>query len=453
MKTKTVFYCTECGNETGKWSGQCPACGAWNTLQEAPSVASPGKGAAQKVTARRLNVPKKIAELDEEEELRFSTGVSELDRVLGGGAVRGSLVLFGGAPGIGKSTLLLQICGNLKDYSILYVTGEESQRQLKMRARRLGVEGERLYVLAETDINAVVQNVEDLRPDILIIDSVQTMYNNEIASAPGSISQVKDTTMAVMHLAKTLGTTAFVVGHVNKEGAIAGPKVLEHMVDCVLYFEGDRSTNYRILRSAKNRFGSTNEIGVFEMIENGLREVPNPSETMLSGRPVNSSGTCVTCVMQGTRPILTEVQALLTPSSLTQARRNTNGVDFNRTMLLLAVMEKIGGLHVNGCDAYINVIGGLELDEPAADLAIVLAIASSFRDRPIGDDLAAVGEIGLTGEIRSVPSIEQRLQEIARLGFKRCVIPAHLKANIKAPEGLQVLPARNVREAINAVVI
>ena len=452
MKAKTVFYCTECGNETGKWSGQCPACGAWNTLKEAPSTATTGKSAAQKAV-RRLNVPKKIAELDDEEELRFSTGVSELDRVLGGGAVHGSLVLFGGAPGIGKSTLLLQICGNLKNQKILYVTGEESQRQLKMRAGRLGVEGEGLYVLAETDINAVVQNVEDLQPDVLIIDSVQTMYNNEIASAPGSISQVKDTTMAVMHLAKTLGTTAFVVGHVNKEGAIAGPKVLEHMVDCVLYFEGDRSTNYRILRAAKNRFGSTNEIGVFEMIENGLREVPNPSETMLAGRPVNSPGTCVTCVMQGTRPILTEVQALLTPSSLTQARRNANGVDFNRTMLLLAVLEKIGGLHVNGCDAYINVIGGLELEEPAADLAIVLAVASSFRDRPIGDDLAAVGEVGLTGEIRSVPAAEQRLQEIARLGFKRCVIPAHLKSNIKIPEGLKALPARNVREAINAVVI
>ena len=452
MKSKTVFYCTECGNETGKWSGQCPACGAWNTLKEAPTGLSTGKSSAQKA-ARRINLPKKIAELDDEEELRFSTGVSELDRVLGGGAVRGSLVLFGGAPGIGKSTLLLQICGNLKGQKILYVTGEESQRQLKMRAGRLGVAGEELYVLAETDINTVVQAVEDILPDVLIIDSVQTMYNNEIASAPGSISQVKDTTMAVMHLAKTLGTTAFVVGHVNKEGAIAGPKVLEHMVDCVLYFEGDRATNYRILRSAKNRFGSTNEIGVFEMIENGLCEVPNPSETMLAGRPENSAGTCVTCVMQGTRPILTEVQALLTPSSLTQARRNTNGVDFNRTMLLLAVMEKIGGLHVNGCDAYINVIGGMELDEPAADLAIVLAVASSFRDRPIGDDLTAIGEIGLTGEIRSVPAIEQRLQEIARLGFRRCVIPAHLKKNIKAPEGLQILPARNVREAINAVVI
>jgi len=422
-------------------------------MEEAPVSAGASKSAARNTAAKRINRPRPVAELDEEQEIRFSTGLSELDRVLGGGAVKGSLVLFGGAPGIGKSTLLLQVCGNLSGERILYVTGEESQRQLKMRARRLGVVSGELYVLAETDINTVVQSVEDLQPGILIIDSVQTMFNNEIASAPGSISQVKDCTMAVMHLAKSLGITAFVVGHVNKEGAIAGPKVLEHMVDCVLYFEGDSSTNYRILRSAKNRFGSTNEIGVFEMCDTGLREVPNPSEVMLAGRPVNAPGTCVACVMQGTRPILAEVQALLSPTSLSQARRNTNGVDFNRTMLLLAVLEKIGGLHVGSCDAYINVVGGLELNEPAADLSIVLALASSFRDKPIGEDLAAVGEIGLTGELRSVPSINQRLQEIARLGFKRCIVPAHCKDDIKAPTGLKILPARNVREAINAVVI
>ena len=454
MKTKTVFYCKECGNETGKWSGRCPACGAWNSLEEAPAVNGQNKkSAAVKAASRRMNVPKPVTELDDEEEIRFSTGLEEMDRVLGGGAVRGSLVLVGGAPGIGKSTLLLQICGNIRDARILYVTGEESQRQLKMRARRLGVEGENLYVLAETDVNSVVQSVEDLRPDILIVDSVQTMFNSEIAAAPGSVSQVKDCTMAVMQLAKTMDVTAFVVGHVNKEGAIAGPKVLEHMVDCVLYFEGDRSLSYRILRSAKNRFGSTNEIGVFEMCDTGLREVPNPSEAMLSGRPVNSPGTCVSCVMQGTRPILAEIQALLSPSSLTQARRNTNGLDFNRVALLLAVIEKRGGLHVSGCDAFLNVVGGLELGEPTADLAIVLAVASSFRDRPIGEDLAAVGEVGLTGEIRSVPSINQRLQEIARLGFHRCVIPAHCRDDIKVPDGLQILPARNIREAINAVVI
>lgn len=453
MKSKTVFYCRECGNETAKWSGRCPACGAWNTLEEASAVAGKQPKGAQKLNGRQVSVPKPIAELDDDQELRFSTGMAELDRVLGGGAVKGSLVLFGGAPGIGKSTLLLQVCGNLDGAKILYVTGEESQRQLKMRANRLGVRGNDLFVLAETDIDAVTQSVDDLQPDILVIDSIQTMYSGENSSAPGSVSQVKDCTMAVMRLAKSLGITAFVVGHVNKDGAIAGPKVLEHMVDCVLYFEGDRSINYRILRSAKNRFGSTNEIGVFEMTENGLREVPNPSEVMLSGRPKNAPGTCVTCVIQGTRPILAEIQALLSPSNLAQARRNTNGVDFNRTALLLAVTEKIAGLHVSGCDAFINVVGGLELEEPAADLAIVLSIASSFRDKPIGEDLAAVGEIGLTGEIRSVPNINQRLQEIARLGFKRCVVPAHCRVELKTPEGLKILPAKNVRDAINAVVI
>ena len=453
MKTKTTYFCTECGNETAKWAGRCPVCGAWNTIQEAPAAAKPGKGAKKAGERLPANSPRLLSELDEGEELRFSTGLSELDRVLGGGAVRGSLVLFGGAPGIGKSTLLLQVCGCLKEVRILYVSGEESQRQLKMRAKRLGVEGESLYFLAETDINTVVKSVEELQPQLLVVDSVQTMFNSDIDSAPGSVSQVKDCTMTLMHLAKNTGTSVFVVGHVNKEGAIAGPKVLEHMVDCVLYIEGERSSNYRILRSAKNRFGSTNEIGVFEMEENGLREVPNPSEVMLSGRPVNAPGTCVACVMQGTRPVLAEIQALLTPTGLAQARRNTNGVDYNRTMLLLAVLEKIGGLHVSGCDAYINVVGGLELDEPSADLAIALAVASSFRDKPIGEDLCAVGEVGLTGELRSVQNINQRLQEIARLGFKRCVIPAHCKDDVKAPEGLRILPAKNIREAVNAVVI
>ena len=342
MKAKSVFFCTECGNETGKWFGRCPACGAWNTLVEAPSASSgnaAAKSAAVKIAGTRRSIPKPVSQLDDEEEIRFSTGLAEMDRVLGGGAVRGSLVLVGGAPGIGKSTLLLQICGNIPDAKILYVTGEESQRQLKMRSQRLGVSSDNLFVLAETDINAVTQSVEDLRPDILIIDSVQTMYNNDIASAPGSIGQVKDCTMAVMQLAKTMNITAFVIGHVNKEGAIAGPKVLEHMVDCVLYCEGDRSLNYRILRAAKNRFGSTNEIGVFEMCDTGLREVPNPSEVMLSGRPVNAPGTCVSCVMQGSRPILAEVQALLSPSNANQSRRTANGIDFNRLMLLLTVLE------------------------------------------------------------------------------------------------------------------
>lgn len=452
MKAKTIFYCTECGNETGKWSGRCGGCGAWNTLVEAPAE-NKSKSTAVKTAVRRMNHPRAITELQEEVELRFTTGLSELDRVLGGGAVRGSLVLVGGAPGIGKSTLLLQICGNLQGQKILYVTGEESQQQLKMRAGRLGVSSNQLFVMAETDIEEMLRAVEELKPDVLIVDSVQTMFNPALNSAPGSVGQVKDCTMAIMRLAKENELTAFVIGHVNKEGAIAGPKVLEHMVDCVLYFEGERSMNYRILRAAKNRFGSTNEIGVFEMLDTGLREVPNPSEMLLSGRPAGAPGTCVTCVMEGSRPILAEIQALVAPGGQGPSRRTSNGVDYNRALLLLAVLEKRGGLHLNGCDAYINVVAGLELEEPAADLATVLAIASSYRDRPIGDDLAAIGEVGLTGEIRSVTSLEQRLQEIARLGFKRCVVPASVRGNARIPEGLQVLRVKNIREAINAVVI
>ena len=452
MKAKTVFYCSECGCETGKWSGQCSSCGAWNTLVEAPAEKKIKAVSASK-SIRSTNRPRPITELEDEEELRFATGLSELDRVLGGGAVRGSLVLVGGAPGIGKSTLLLQICAYLSGEKILYVSGEESQRQLKMRAMRLGVNAPGLLVLSETDMDAVVRAVDACSPTVLIVDSVQTMYNPELSSAPGSVGQVKDCTMTIMRMAKSNNLTAFVIGHVNKEGAIAGPKVLEHMVDCVLYFEGEHSMNYRILRAAKNRFGSTNEIGVFEMDDRGLREVPNPSEVLLSGRPENAPGTCVTCVMEGSRPILAEIQALVSAGGQGNSRRTSNGIDFNRALMLLAVLEKRGGLHLAGCDTYINVVAGLELDEPAADLATVLAIASSFRDKPIGDDLAAVGEVGLTGEIRSVTSLEQRLQEIARLGFKRCVIPASCKGELRLPAELQILRVKNVREAINAIVI
>ena len=451
MKAKTVFFCSECGCETGKWSGQCSACGAWNTLVEAP--AEKKIKAVSSKAVRSVSRPRPITELEDEEELRFSTGLSELDRVLGGGAVRGSLVLVGGAPGIGKSTLLLQICAFLSGEKILYVSGEESQRQLKMRAMRLGVNAPALLVLSETDMDAVVRAVDECAPTVLIVDSVQTMYNPELSSAPGSVGQVKDCTMTIMRMAKANNLTAFVIGHVNKEGAIAGPKVLEHMVDCVLYFEGERSMNYRILRAAKNRFGSTNEIGVFEMEDKGLREVPNPSEVLLSGRPENAPGTCVTCVMEGSRPILAEIQALVSAGGQGNSRRTSNGIDFNRALMLLAVLEKRGGLHLSGCDTYINVVAGLELDEPAADLATVLSIASSFRDKPIGDDLAAVGEVGLTGEIRSVTALEQRLQEIARLGFKRCVIPASSKGEFRLPPELQILRVKNIREAINAVVI
>ena len=448
MRQKTVFCCSECGNETVKWSGRCTACGAWDSLVEVKLDAK-SKGSTKRATSKKT--PKLISELDTEAELRFSTVIGELDRVLGGGAVKGSLVLVGGAPGIGKSTLLLQICGLVEgEMKILYVTGEESERQLKMRAQRLGVDNGQIYVLAETGLTEVLEAADELEPDIMIVDSIQTMFDSEVSSAPGSVSQVRECTMSIMRMTKEKGFTTFVVGHINKEGNIAGPKVLEHMVDCVLYFEGERSTSFRILRAGKNRFGSTNEIGVFEMVDTGLKGLQNPSEILLSGRPDNAPGTCVTCVIEGSRPILAEIQALVAPATYNAGRRSTNGIDYNRATLLLAVLEKRGGMAVSGCDAYINVIGGLELDEPAADLATMLAIASSFRDLPLGRDLAAVGEVGLSGEIRSVNSLNMRLSEIARLGFKRCVIPAHIKDDIKKPDGLEIISVKNIREAIKA---
>ncbi len=448
MRQKTVFCCSECGNETVKWSGRCTACGAWDSLVEVKLDAK-SKGSTKRTATKKP--PKLISDLDTEAELRFSTGIGELDRVLGGGAVKGSLVLVGGAPGIGKSTLLLQLCGLVEgELKILYVTGEESERQLKMRAQRLGVDNGQIYVLAETGLTEVLEAADELEPDIMIVDSIQTMFDPEVSSAPGSVSQVRECTMSIMRMTKEKGFTTFVVGHINKEGNIAGPKVLEHMVDCVLYFEGERSTSFRILRAGKNRFGSTNEIGVFEMVDTGLKELQNPSEILLSGRPDNAPGTCVTCVIEGSRPILAEIQALVAPATYNAGRRSTNGIDYNRATLLLAVLEKRGGMAVSGCDAYINVIGGLELDEPAADLATMLAIASSFRDLPLGRDLAAVGEVGLSGEIRSVNSLNMRLSEIARLGFKRCVIPAHIKDDIKTPDGLEIISVKNIREAIKA---
>lgn len=450
MKAKTVFYCTQCGNETPKWQGQCPACGAWNTFVEQPAAPkSKGRSGAPspRVAARP---PKKVSEMTIDQEIRFPTGLAELDRVLGGGAVQGSLVLIGGAPGIGKSTLMLQICHRLCEFAkVLYVSGEESERQLKLRADRLGVGNIDLYLLSETDLTEVIAAVETTEPQILIVDSIQTMYNGDQTSSPGSVSQVKECTMALMQLAKGRGVTVFVIGHVNKEGNLAGPKVLEHMVDCVLYFEGDRHLSYRILRAAKNRYGATNEIGVFEMDDSGLREVPNPSQMLLEGRLTDEPGTCVTCVMEGARPVLAEVQALLTPTSFGNPRRSTNGFDYNRAMLLMAVLEKRGGLAVNTCDAYLNVIGGLNLDEPGADLAAVLALASSFRDKPVPADLVAVGEVGLTGELRSVSALNQRLSEIRRLGFTKCLIPErHGRQAIVPPAGLQLIPVKNVRQAL-----
>ena len=449
-KRKTVYCCAECGNETSNWAGRCPACGAWNTLQEV--TIEPGSGKKSAVNARAAaGKAKPLSELDTSEEIRFATGISEFDRVLGGGAVAGSLVLVGGAPGIGKSTLLLQMCASAgAGRKILYVTGEESQRQLKLRAMRLGVDGENIYVLAETDIDSIIAAIDELKPDIAIIDSVQTVSDSGVAAAPGSITQVRECTMRIMRVTKEKGLTVFVVGHINKEGSIAGPKVLEHMVDCVLYFEGERSTSFRILRAAKNRFGSTNEIGVFEMADRGLRCVENPSEMLLSGRPDNCPGTCVACVIEGTRPILAEVQALVAPTNYNAARRS-NGIDYNRAAMLLAVLEKRSGLPVGSCDSYINVIGGLSLEEPAADLATSLAVASSYLDRPLGADLAAIGEVGLSGEIRSVSALNQRLSEIHRLGFRRCVIPAHVRDELGRYDGLELIPVKSISEAIAAV--
>lgn len=451
-KQKTIYCCTECGNETANWAGKCPSCGAWNTLTEVKLSSDRRSRAASSSRGDTANYRlKRISELDTKAEIRFRTGISEFDRVLGGGAVAGSLILVGGAPGIGKSTLLLQMCGSLeRDRKVLYITGEESERQLKLRAMRLGVDGGEIYVLAETDMDNIIAAIGRANPDIVIIDSIQTVSDAEISSAPGSLTQIRECTMRIMRTAKDNGLTVFVVGHINKEGSIAGPKVLEHMVDCVLYFEGERSTSFRILRAAKNRFGSTNEIGVFEMADKGLRCVENPSEVFLSGRPENSPGTCVSCIVEGSRPILAEVQALVTPANYNAARR-CNGIDYNRAAMLLAVLEKRGGLPVGNCDAYINVIGGLSLDEPAADLATILAVASSFLDRPLGTDLAAFGEVGLSGEIRSVSSLNQRLGEISRLGFKRCVIPAHVRDEVKQFKGLELIPVKSVAEAMAAV--
>ena len=447
-KAKTIFFCTECGCETPKWMGRCPGCGAFNTMQEHIEKPTPaGRAVSAPIGASRQ--PQSICEVAEGDEIRFFTGLGELDRVLGGGAVVGSLVLVGGAPGIGKSTLLLQICDQLcKERKVLYISGEESERQLKLRAQRLGVAPAELMILSQTRLSDILEAVDAVKPDILIVDSIQTLYNEQNESAPGSVSQVKDCTMAMMQLSKQEGITVFVVGHINKDGNIAGPKVLEHMVDCVLYFEGDANSSYRLLRAAKNRFGSTNEIGVFEMADSGLIEVPNPSQMLLEGRPESASGTCVACVMEGSRPILAEVQALVCKTSFNVPKRTADGFDFNRAALLLAVAEKRAGLKLSLFDAYINVSGGLQLDEPGADLPVILAVASSYRDAVIPSDLAAIGEVGLTGEIRSVSNMNQRLSEVARLGFTKCIIPRNGSEKLEIPKNLTVYKVRNIHEAI-----
>ena len=448
MKAKTLFYCTECGNETPKWAGRCSVCGAWNSIVEQPEEKkTAGKG--RLLANVRTVKAESITDLSSGEEIRFSTGMGELDRVLGGGAVKGSLVLVGGAPGIGKSTLMLQICKKLgQQFRVLYISGEESVHQLKLRAKRLQVESENLYVLSETNLGDVLECVNQEQPEVLIVDSIQTLYNEELNSPAGSVGQVKDCTMKLMQLAKEGNITVFVIGHVNKDGFIAGPKVLEHMVDCVLYFEGEQHMAYRILRAAKNRFGATNEIGVFEMLDCGLREVENPSEMLLSGRPEDAPGSCVTCVMEGARPVLAEVQALVAPTNANYPRRTCNGLDSNRASMLLAVLEKRGRLRMSQCDAFFNIIGGLTLDEPAADLATLVAIASSYLDKPVPAKLAAIGEVGLSGEVRSVSHAPQRLSEVHRLGFTKCIVPVQQGDMLRAPDGLQLIPVKNIGQVL-----
>ena len=443
-KTKTVFVCSACGFESPKWNGKCQSCGAWNTFEE--QTISDVKS-AKHAAAPALKIYE-LADIEIDGDVRYNTGVGELDRVLGGGLVKGSLVLLGGEPGIGKSTLLLQICQFLGDeHSVLYISGEESARQLKIRAKRLGVDSESLYILAATDAEAICETVRKTRPDIVIIDSIQTMSISEIASAPGSLVQVRECTNLFMHLAKDEEIPVFIVGHVNKDGAIAGPKVMEHIVDAVLYFEGERNLSYRILRAVKNRYGSTNEIGVFEMRDKGLREVPEPSQMLLSGRLAHISGSCIACNMEGSRPILSEVQALAAKSGFTAPRRTATGFDYNRMSILIAVLEKRGGLFFGTLDVFLNVVGGIRLDEPAADLPVAIALCSAVMDKPLDSETIAFGEIGLAGEIRSVSHTEKRIIEAQRMGFTRVILPRNSLGEINAADfSLKLEPVSNIRQ-------
>lgn len=441
-----VFFCQECGYESSKWVGQCPACKAWNTMVE-EIVDKKSSVTHRQITEVQVA---KLNDVQSSSEKRMDTHIEELNRVLGGGIVPGSLVLVGGDPGIGKSTLLLQTCKSLSDQKIavLYISGEESLQQIKMRADRIGIFSDEMTLLCETNLDLIQGVIEERKPQVVVIDSIQTMFRENVNSAPGSVSQVREATSVLMRLAKEQGIAIFVVGHVTKEGTVAGPRVLEHMVDTVLYFEGDRYASYRILRAVKNRFGSTNEIGVFEMCQSGLREVPNPSEYMLDGKPKNASGSIVVCTMEGTRPLLVEIQALVCHSAFGMPRRTAAGVDYNRVNLLMAVLEKNVGVRLADQDAYINIAGGMKVSEPATDLGLVLAIISSFRNRPIAEDMICFGEVGLSGEVRSVNMVEQRIAEAHKLGFKQCILPKVCMKNIQKPDGILLKGVENVREAL-----
>ena len=450
-KSKTVYFCSECGHESSKWMGQCPACKQWNTFVEEKAAPAGRKGGAK--TGKTSASPMNISQVAVQEEERISTGIHELDRVLGGGIVKGSLSLVGGDPGIGKSTLLLQVCRNMANSGrkVLYISGEESMHQIKMRAERIGTFEKEMLLFCETDLGEITGAILKTNPEFVVLDSIQTMYSAELTSAAGSVSQVREVTSQMMRLAKENNVAVFIVGHVTKEGVVAGPRTLEHMVDTVLYFEGEREAAYRILRGVKNRFGSTNEIGVFEMCGNGLMEVENPSKTMLNGRPLDASGSVVVCSMEGTRPILIEIQALVSPTSFQMPRRTAVGIDYNRVNLLMAVLEKRVGYQLGGCDAYVNLAGGMRLGEPAIDLGIVMAIASSYKNAALPEDTIIFGEVGLVGEVRAVSGGEARIKEAQKLGFKNCILPQANVDALKVQPKMRLMGVSNIREALDYI--